>query len=118
MGARNSRINPGPICIPLNAYEHGRLVNNLYSVKPDQQTDIHYGEFITVRLRFCRRDGQIYIKLSFNGPVQLDKLTTFKEGSALQISMIHSNRNTNWDTEYIKWHNNLSSIRLNYNYRE
>ncbi len=118
MGARNSRVNPtGPTAIPLNAYEHGCLVN-WYWINQYQQTDVHFGQSITVRLRFSKRDGEIYIKLSFNGPILFDKRNTFKEGSVLHISIIQSNRNTNWDTEYIKWYDNLASIKLKYDYHE
>jgi hypothetical protein len=116
MGARGSRIHPSSIPLEININRGSQMRTESYNITTSE-TNIYLNYDATVRMRICKRGRETCIKLTYNGYIQIDKPNTFKEGSTLNISMVRYYNNINWDIEYLRWPEGLTSIKLNYTHR-
>ncbi len=116
MGARGSRVSPNSILVQVES--NIRPITDSYNITSESDTDIHVNYDTQIRMKICRRNRETYIKLTYNGYIEIDKPNTFKEGSVLNISMNRTIRRTNWDIEYLRWPEGLTSIKLKYTHRQ
>jgi hypothetical protein len=117
MGARGSRIYPSSIPLEVNIIGQSQTQTETYNISSTSETNIHLNYDAIVRMKICKRGREPCIKLAYNGYIQIDKPNTFKEGLTLNISMNRTIRRTNWDIEYLRWPEGLTSIKLKYTHR-